>query len=221
MRKFLCWIISLATLTVGLCGCDGNKQQNGSTDSGMQDSVATSNVVVLEDFSEVSSRYCLAGATRFKTEETRGEHLESYADRNGVTAEGVGYASLRQVDNCMVVRFNKTQEALSTIYDEIETIVVRILIKHGDDNNRIIKVFDVGKNIPTNEWTDFTVTKTEIINCLNNNALQNMISAKEQFVKNFCSNAIAHEPRMIATTCHGFNTEVYIDSIIYTPVSNL
>ena len=217
MKKILCWLTSLTIMAISLCACEQIAPPNEPNAPDTEVEEVSS--VVLEDFSDISSTYCLAGATRFKSEQTRGEYLESYTDSKGIAAHGVGYASLRKVDNCMVVRFNKTAEELSVIYDDIETLTVRILIKHGEDLMREMKIFNVSKSLPTNEWTDFTVTKTEIINCLNNSALQNMVSAKQQFLNNFHSTAIAHEPRMIATTCHGFNTEVYIDSITYIPVS--
>ncbi|MBR2321555.1 MAG: hypothetical protein IKA57_05400, partial [Clostridia bacterium] len=187
MKRILCWIISLIALTASLCGCDANKEKNNSTESSSQNGPEISSEVVLEDFSDLLSTYCLAGATRFKEEGTRGELLDTYTDGKGVVASGVGYAALRKVDNCMVVRFNKTSEELADIYDEIETLTVRILIKHGEDLMRELKIFNVSKSLQTNVWTDFTVTKTEIINCLNNNALQNMVSAKQQFVNNFHS----------------------------------
>ncbi|MBQ3220002.1 MAG: hypothetical protein IJB32_05370 [Clostridia bacterium] len=212
MKKTLCCLILVCVVLVGLCGCVQNQDANSSDITNGE-----VNTVVLEDFSDALSSYCLAGATRFKSESTHGEHFENYTDGKGIVANGVGYASLRKVDNCMVVRFNKTIDELSVIYDQIETLTVRILIKHGQDLNREIKIFNVAKNLPTNQWTDFTVTKTDIINCLNNNALVNMVSAKQQFVNNFHSTAVAHEPRMISTICNGFNTEVYIDSIVYTP----
>jgi hypothetical protein len=209
VKKFFACIFSLTIMLMGICGCVNKNEQNNQSPK----------TTVLEDFSDDLSSYCLAGATRFKSEQTRGEYLDSYTDKNGEVAHGVGYASLRKVDNCMVVRFNKSVEELALIYDEIESITVRILVKHGTDLNREISIFGVGKSVVTNVWTDFTVTKTEIINCLNNNALQNMVSAKTQFVNNFHSTAVAHEPRMISTICNGFNTDVYIDSIVYKPVT--
>lgn len=212
MKKILCWVISLVVM-LGLCGCEqSEKPKETNTPEEQVESI------VLEDFSDSMSVYCLAGATRFDSEKKHGKYLESYTDSKGIAAQGVGYASLRKVDNCMVVRFNKTAEELSAIYDEIETITVRVLIKHGDDYNRTFAIFGVSKNINTNEWTDFTVTKTELINCLNNSALENMVSAKTQFINNFNSTALAHQPRMISTSCNGYDTEVYIDSITYTPV---
>ena len=216
MKKLLCWLMSLTAMTVSLCGCEQIAHPNTPNAPDTEGEEVSS--VVLEDFSSILSTYCLAGATRFDSEKKRGEYLESYTDSKGIVAQGVGYASLRKVDNCMVVRFNKTAEELSVIYDDIETLTVRILIKHGDDLMREMKIFNVSKSVPTNEWTDFTVTKTEMVNCLNNSALQNSVSAKQQFINNFHSTAIAHEPRMIATICNGFNTEVYIDSITYIPV---
>lgn len=209
MKRLLCWVISLTMALVGLCSCDKLGKPNNSAPE----------VVILEDFSGLDSAYCIAGATRFDSEKKHGELMDSYTDKNGVVAHGVGYAALRMVDNCMVVRFNKTAEELAVIYDDIESITVRILVKHGSDLNRTIAIFGVSKNVSTNVWTDFTVTKTELINCLNNNALQNMVSAKTQFVNNFNSTALAHQPRMISTSCNGFNMDVYMDSIVYKPLA--
>ena len=213
MKRIFYYLLSLLFVSLFLCGCASTDK----TEKGDETNAPQNNVYVLEDFSTEDSKNNLSTHVDFgeKYPNRRSEVLTNYTDKNGVLEQGVGKTVMTHGNNCIVVRFNRTAEELSEIFDKIETLTVRMLvIRHNGDVSYNVTVLGVLQSLKTNEWVDFTVTKKELGYVLANGSMTNGVSLKEQFSSNFCSTGLGNMPRMIgASLTLNTDMDVYIDSI--------
>ncbi len=227
-RVFFGFVSFLLAMTcfVGCGGRDGGATENPPSSSTLGGSTPPYNNEgseekkidgYLEDYSTAVSCVNISSGISFKTE-AKSTWYADYTDKNGVKKSGVCSASMYSNNQCIVIRFNKTAEELQEIYDELDFITVRMLVKHGTFKTAIVRFAGTSYTVDTNEWVEMTVTKTRLGSAILQSALDNGVSIKEQFANNFCSSGWGSEPRIMggAIAESKIDMDVYIDSVAYT-----
>lgn len=191
----------------------------------------------LEDFSAGASN--IRSASEFsESKGVPGVYVESYTDKDGVTEYGIGKATMQSgvSDGRLAVRFSKTKDEIISIFNRMESITFRILVKDADfadgDVCRL-KFFNIiEKQAYINQWTDITLTRAEIFNETlvgyfgSNEALIESYNAKggtygfayafSMTGPGYIQNKWGTAYRMIHSESYkGQPTDVYIDEISY------
>lgn len=165
-----------------------------------------------------------------------GVYWETYTDKNGVTEQGVGKATMQNNGGgtgYVALRFDKTVDELKGIMPNVETITFRILITDADFADGEVynlKFFNlIDKQARVNEWMDITLTREEIFNATLLNEFggeQAMIESEPYgFANGFACDGLGYLRkdsgavyRMLFSNDFGgsFATDVYLDSVSYT-----
>ena len=191
----------------------------------------------LEDFSAGADNIRSAGEFN-ESKGVAGVYLESYTDINGVTEYGIGKATMTSGESAgrLAIRFSKTKDELISLMERIESITFRILVTdadYADGDTCSLKFFNlIEKKVLVNQWTDVTLTKSEILN----ETLLNYFGSSEELVASYSSKGGTYgfayafaktglgymqkgwgtAYRMIHSEAYkGQPTDVYIDEISY------
>ena len=163
---------------------------------------------VLEDFSHEGSALNL-NVVNCGDLKNSGTWLESFEG-----AEGVGLCVAYKSMNALAVRFGRSLEYLQSL--EFDSITIRLYMdfeevgNNGVNRTHALKVGSKREVIPTKEWYDFTVTKSEILSNRNGN------TAKERYAS-FCETFNnAGSGQFLMSMLDGYNSiPIYIDSITF------
>lgn len=169
---------------------------------------------VLDDYTYgLSTNNVASGAVNF-AQDRKGTHYASFTDGEGTVANGVVYGQMWYTNQVLPVRFNRTESELLSIMQDLKTLTVRLLVKHGEDQTIVVKLFGVAKEIPTNKWTEISVTRSEILYAMSGATQEEKIA---KFAENFCSTGSGDAPRLFSASIagSGVSLDMYFDSITF------
>ena len=163
---------------------------------------------VLEDFSHEGSALNINTVSCGDLKQS-GTWLASFEG-----AEGVGLCLAYKSMNALAVRFGRSLEYLQNL--EFDCITIRLWMdfeevgNNGVNRTHALRIGTKKEFIPTKEWYDFTVTKTELISNSKGN------TAKERY-ENFCKTfSNAGSGQFLMSMHDGYNSiPIYIDQITF------
>ena len=170
---------------------------------------------VLDDYTYgLSTNNVASGAVNFAGNH-KGTHYATYEDGEGTVAQGVVYGQMWYSNQVIPVRFNRTESELLDIMQDLQTLTVRLLVKHNNEQTIVVKLFGVAKEIPVNKWTEMTVTRAEILNAMSASTETEKIA---KFAENFCSTGPGDDPRLFSASIASsqISLDMYFDSITFT-----
>jgi len=173
----------------------------------------------LENFDTANSRYnCSNDYSNINISSST--HHATYKDGAETTAYGVAYAEIYYSMGSITARFGRTEAELLKIMENLDTLTVRVMITRDvSDTEYRLRVFGIYKLIPTNTWTNITLTREEILNKITGETEDAKIA---NFANAFSNNGdgianeSSNEVRMFGAACNGISVKVYLDSITYT-----